>query len=821
MSTIRPPRRYRAFVSYSHRDKAIGEKLFRLLDSYRPPKQLVGRETPTGLVPPKLHPVFRDREELATAHDLSDRIRDALERSDALVVVCTPQSAQSRWVNREIETFVSLGKGDRIHAIVAEGEPPGCFPPAMSQIGAETLAADLRKGADGWSTAPLKLIAGLLGLEFGELQDRELRRERARTRRNFALLVGFAALALAASGSAYAAWQNAQARELMLEQAIDLTAGVVDQAVQMRDYVPRQMVTGLLSQADSGFRSLLENETGSAKLQHQYGRLLIEFSRHYAALGDTTKQLQSAEAAVDVLTRLAARHRDEAAYSELASVSITELGRAWRNQGRLTEAEAAYIYAREVLDSPEEALGSADWRSILQARALSLSPAPEEDSAQSRSAQLQQLIAARARGGAVVLAAVGDNTRQIVVSERSEYARTAPTRGISMLPVDNSDPERIAVTNLVALGDILSDQRRIDEARRAYLDALSMIDRNLSRAPASSEARADRIVVTVKLGDLDRETDRLAEASRRYAEALEHSRQLSRDDPSNREWRTYIGVATARSGMTAFARGDLDGALAHFRSSRDLYQALIDQDEANASWKRDLATTLGLIGDVEAVRGDYRTAGQNYAQSHAIIAGLAQRDPNNMVWQRDLAFSHMRQGELSELLEEPVTASLQHYRRALSTLNHRRDGGEDTRWTRQRRTVLNRIEALEQGQIPQESQNSSAIYGHSREAGPSVTMEICQEAPNSCGATVVEVGDAITVRIISPAPGNLTVMEVDSAGNQDRVFPLRGDQMLAAGVAMDINGIAQPPTGRFRLVAIVQTEENSSIIGQVEYEIRE
>ena len=53
-------------------------KAARLLDGYRVPKPLHGRRTPFGPVPAKLYPLFRDREELSTAHDLSDRIKAAL-----------------------------------------------------------------------------------------------------------------------------------------------------------------------------------------------------------------------------------------------------------------------------------------------------------------------------------------------------------------------------------------------------------------------------------------------------------------------------------------------------------------------------------------------------------------------------------------------------------------------------------------------------------------------------------------------------------------------------------------------------------------------
>ena len=43
--------RYRAFLSYSHRDAAWGRWLHRALEGTRIDKDLVGRETPAGPVP--------------------------------------------------------------------------------------------------------------------------------------------------------------------------------------------------------------------------------------------------------------------------------------------------------------------------------------------------------------------------------------------------------------------------------------------------------------------------------------------------------------------------------------------------------------------------------------------------------------------------------------------------------------------------------------------------------------------------------------------------------------------------------------------------
>jgi hypothetical protein len=194
-------RRYKAFISYSNLDRAAGKKFFRKLDGYRPPKSLRGRQTELGPVPDKLYPVFRDREELATSSDLSARIDSALKCSDHLVVLCSPHAAASKWVNEEVLRFQRLGKADRIHAVLLDGEPEEAFPPSLKRAGTrEPIAADLREAGDGWRDRPLKVIAGILGLGFGELKDRE----QARRSRRIAWATGLSVaviLALAVAGA--------------------------------------------------------------------------------------------------------------------------------------------------------------------------------------------------------------------------------------------------------------------------------------------------------------------------------------------------------------------------------------------------------------------------------------------------------------------------------------------------------------------------------------------------------------------------------------------------------------------------------------------
>jgi len=168
--------RYTAFLSYSHKDAAQARRLHRRLERYRIPARLVGTAGRHGPVPARLTPIFRDREELPAAGDLSATVRDALAASDHLIILCSPNAAASLWVEREITAFRELRPGRPVLAAILDGEPVGCFPAALVADGAEPLAADLRRAGDGRQLGFLKLVAALAGLDLDALVQRDAAR---------------------------------------------------------------------------------------------------------------------------------------------------------------------------------------------------------------------------------------------------------------------------------------------------------------------------------------------------------------------------------------------------------------------------------------------------------------------------------------------------------------------------------------------------------------------------------------------------------------------------------------------------------------------
>lgn len=207
--------RYAAFISYSSADAAFARRLHRALESYGIPAALGVFDIIGDGRKNRIYPVFRDREELP-AGDLAERIEASLRASACLIVVCSPMAAASPWVQKEIEFFLSLGRRARVFAIIADTAPlttdrggdatPLCFPPAFhgnalnDPDALEPLAADARKGRDGFRNAWLKVVAGIIGVSAGALQDRDRRRTMVRALRNASLVL----LAVLGAASYYA-----------------------------------------------------------------------------------------------------------------------------------------------------------------------------------------------------------------------------------------------------------------------------------------------------------------------------------------------------------------------------------------------------------------------------------------------------------------------------------------------------------------------------------------------------------------------------------------------------------------------------------------
>lgn len=184
--------KYDAFISYRHvsPDKEIAEKLQKKLENYNPPK-IFRNMKKHG----RWH-IFRDETELPTSSDLSSDIKNALNESEFLIVICSKTTKASRWCLEEIEYFKNLHNGNNanIITVVADGAPEEVFPPLLcnelipvtdeqgnttyqnhiieplaANVAGKTLKDSLKK----INTEFLRVAAPMLGCGYDNLYNRE------------------------------------------------------------------------------------------------------------------------------------------------------------------------------------------------------------------------------------------------------------------------------------------------------------------------------------------------------------------------------------------------------------------------------------------------------------------------------------------------------------------------------------------------------------------------------------------------------------------------------------------------------------------------
>lgn len=173
-----------AFISYSHQDEKEARWLHKHLEAYKLPNDIFNEYDEKNRY---LQPVFRDKEDIKTGI-LKSELYKELESSKFLIVVCSTHSAHSSWVSQEVQTFIGLGRIDRIIPYIIEGIPHSnpqneCFPLSLidhikKNPNDEILGANIQE--IGKEKALIRIISSLLDVEFDTLWGRHEREQRIR-----------------------------------------------------------------------------------------------------------------------------------------------------------------------------------------------------------------------------------------------------------------------------------------------------------------------------------------------------------------------------------------------------------------------------------------------------------------------------------------------------------------------------------------------------------------------------------------------------------------------------------------------------------------
>ena len=194
----REEKEYIAFISYRHKplDMEAARLIQKKIEGYTVPKEFRQKYGK------KLGKVFRDEDELTASSSLSESILEALDQSEYLIVICTPDLPQSSWCEQEIRYFLSTHDRDKLIAVLADGDPETSFPDLLKYTyddagniiaESEPLAANIaspshRIDKKALNKEIVRIYAVLLNCPFDALWQRE---RRARTNR---LMMAFGAV---------------------------------------------------------------------------------------------------------------------------------------------------------------------------------------------------------------------------------------------------------------------------------------------------------------------------------------------------------------------------------------------------------------------------------------------------------------------------------------------------------------------------------------------------------------------------------------------------------------------------------------------------
>jgi tetratricopeptide (TPR) repeat protein len=562
---------YRAFISYSHRDQTWAQWLHKAIETYRVPSRLVGQTTAAGVIPRRLAPIFRDRDELPSATDLGRKVNEALAQSANLIVICSPAAATSRWVNEEVLAFKRLGRAARIFCLIVAGEPNAtdlagrageeCFCEALrftvdasgrlTSERTEPIAADARPGADGKANARLKLIAGMLDVGFDALKQREQQRRNRK----------WAALAAASFAG-------------ML-----LTGGLSVYALRARH---------------------------EAIAQRGEAEGLIEYM-----LGDLRKKLEPV-GRLDVMDSVGERALAYYSGQDAGALDADSLGRRARALHLIGEVDDLRGNLDHALDVFDKAARST---SELLARA------PNDGQRIFDHAQSVYWVG-------YVAFQRGQND----VAEKywNEY-KTLAERLIALGP-DKAEWQAEVGYAETNLGTLLIKEGRAGEAAAAFERSLAISSKLAKAAPDDAGLQLEAADSHAWLADArEKQGQFAAAASERTTELAIYDAILAKDGKNNNARRSAL-VARNALARLAMGNGDPTAAIAHLRIATGLADALMDTEPENTLWGEIGADLYADFGEDSYRVADMATSNAAAKRSCALTAALIERDASVVRW---------------------------------------------------------------------------------------------------------------------------------------------------------------------------------------------
>ena len=658
---------YVAFISYRHtdntdEDRQWGTWLHQQLEIYDIPAELIGTRNSRGkIIPERLYPVFRDEVSLPADADLTSAIREALDQSQYLIVLCSPRAVQSTYVSREIEHFKASGKAGRVMAALLLGEPNAsidaakvedpedartleCFPrPLQYEVSSsgkllldsptQPLAADFRlpDGSKGITnpnvyrrqllqsgepraraeqlatayeekinTARLKIIAGILGVPLESLTQRDKANQlkKARAQTRRAWRVGVAMTALFGAAMLAAVIAHTQ-----YQNADEERRRAESLLVQVRDNL--DFINHDLQEVLRAYVPIRTRE----RVMKQVDEIVASLEEHSPdSAADIRRSAVSNLHKADLILR--ASSQDPAQASSLLEKSLVEFQ-------RLVELDP----------------GNAQFQRYVTVTHLMLGEI------------------GRRRGATDAALAHYNQALEIALK-------------LVGLDPSNTKFQRNVVASYLGIGNIRLRLGQTEAALLNYNQALEVASKLVELDPRNTYVQHDVGASYVKLGDIRLRLGETDAALSNYNRALEVALMLANLDPGNVVYQREVAVTYAKLGDIKLRLGRTDGALSNYKQALAIRLKLVELDPADIVFQRDVSVSYERLGNIQLRVGETESALASYNQALGAALKLVKVDPANTQFQRTLWVSYDNLGDIQRRLGE-ADAALSNYNKAL------------------------------------------------------------------------------------------------------------------------------------------------------------
>jgi tetratricopeptide (TPR) repeat protein len=603
--------RYKAFISYSHRDRKVAEWLHRALETYRAPRALASAGG-------SLRPIFRDRDELSASADLNQVIRDALDLSDALIVLCSSASVASRWVDQEVAHFLTGGGPQRVLCVITPDTPPttalaDILPPSLRAAlpeGVEPLAVDLRPDADGKRLARLKIAARLLGVSLDRLVQRD-------ARRRLQVMAAFTSLAMVVTlGMGAMTVVTLKSRQIAREQR-DETEALV--AYMLGDLRQQLEPVGRLDLLD-GVSAKVLAYYGKARTDRLDDKALAQRAKAQTLLGTIREQRGDYAGAQDAFGQAAATTHALAARDPKNGDRVFDEAQnvfwlaymQWKRGDFVSAEQGLKHYETLAQDLVKLDPDRADWRVEVAYARSSLGTLLFE-----RGRPEEALVAFR---GAL---AVFDAERALTPKDKARIG-------------DSTNTQAWIADTLLRLG-------RPREAFVQREQAAKLLAQASAADPADKRLAVQDVAMQLALARLEVDVGSLDQARVRSEANLRRLNTLASLDPTNARWSEYLVVGkldavdiACWSGRLAEAQAAYAGAAAGL--------AKVKTGEKGKVWRADLDGRLAKQAVILAQQGGDRVRARALATT--LLTALKAGKPDETAELE--GFARLAAGQASE-----------------------------------------------------------------------------------------------------------------------------------------------------------------------------